>query len=148
MARDPMRRNFESHASTSYMIFNGVRTSRSQALFASGMAFYGNHGGPGHFAFLPGTESFPTAIRRVSAILPSVSASAERRRHPSTRVRNGSGRLKGRIDSCDRWVSVGTAILGNSVTPAPLDTIWARVDRLVARKPSSSTLLLEQYSST
>src|SRR5215467_8547701 len=129
------------------IMFNGGRTSRFTALFASGIAYYGNDRCSVHFAFLPGT-SFPTAIRRVSAILPSVSASAERRRHPSTMVRNGSGRLNGRIDSCDRWVSVGTAILGNSVTPAPLDTIWARVDRLVARKPSSSTLLLEQYSST
>ena len=84
----------------------------------------------------------------VSAIVRSVPAKADLRRHPSTIVRNGSGREKRRMESCERPASVETAMLGSSVMPAPVETICARVGRLVARNPSSSSIALEQYSKT
>lgn len=98
------------------------------------------------FATFSPRRSLSRATRRVSAILPSTSDSDERRRHPSTIVRKGTGRDNCRIDNCDRLLSVATAMPGSSVIPAPLETICTRVGRLVARKPSSSKLLPEQYS--
>src|SRR6266481_1781633 len=92
--------------------------------------------------------SFSTITRSVCPISRRVATCAERRRHPRTIVRNGAGCVKGRTPISERYVSVETAMLGNNVMPVPLATICASVGRLVARKPSSSILVLAQYSIT
>jgi hypothetical protein len=52
-------------------------------------------------------------------------------------VRASAGAAKGRTTIRERRDSVSTVRCGRSVTPAPAATVWAKVDRLVARKPSS-----------
>src|SRR5947207_613934 len=71
--------------------------------------------------------------RRLSATFCSVSAIADLRRHANTIVRYGWGRENLRMVNWARRLSVDTAMLGNKVMPAPLETICVSVARLVAR---------------
>ena len=89
-----------------------------------------------------------TAHRTVPAIFRIASDSADCRRHASTMVRCGAGRVIGRVTSSDRRVSVATEMSGSKVIPMLAYAICTRVGRLVARKLSSSIPLPLQNSIT
>ena len=95
-----------------------------------------------------GAASYPTAARRHFASATKTEAKGERGRQMSAMVLPGVGLTNGRISSCPRRFSTGTASEGSSVIPAPLETIWVSVTRLVARKRVSLAFAFVQRAST